>query len=188
MYLQRCKQSRRYFDVTASSYLYLPHRAAASFQLNRPSRHIFSRHNWWRKNRAQNYCADSTEHRFGGIKIDSSNIATFRTPKPLRSAHWASRSISPSICLCDRQLKIAKRFRLFGDENGAIDGALCRRREDHRRELPMHRCAGLASARLSSIAAAVLMGLEAGWRACGLDQCRDGTASRNLEIPKSPVR
>src|SRR5215471_19989310 len=84
-------------------------------------------------------------------------------------------SISPSICLAIGNIKIAKRFRLFGDENGAIDGALCGQRKDHCRKLPMHRCAGLAQARLSSIAAAVLMGLEAGWRTGGVDQCRDGT-------------
>jgi hypothetical protein len=85
------------------------------------------------------------------------------------------------------KIKIAKRFRLFGDKKGAIDGALWGQRKDHCRELPMHRCAGLASARLSSIAAAVLMGVEAGWQAGGVDQCRDGTTSRNPEIPKSPV-
>jgi hypothetical protein len=57
---------------------------------------------------------------------------------------WALRSISPSICLAIGNIKIAKRFRLFGDENGAMDGALCRRWKDHCRELPIHRCAGLA--------------------------------------------
>jgi hypothetical protein len=36
--------------------------------------------------------------------------------------------------------------------------------------------------------AAVLMGVEAGWQAGGVDQCRDGTASRNPEIPKSLIR
>jgi hypothetical protein len=85
-------------------------------------------------------------------------------------------------------IKIAKRFRLFGNENGGINGALCGPRKDYCRELPINRCAGLASTRLSSIAAAVLLGLEAGWRTGGVDQCRDGTTSRNLEIPKSPVR
>src|SRR5215469_2701815 len=84
--------------------------------------------------------------------------------------------------------KLPSDFDYSCDKNRAIDGALRGRRKGHCRELPMHRCAGLAQARLSSIAAAVLMGLEAGWRAGGIDQCQDGTASRNPEIPKSPVR
>src|SRR5262249_44633740 len=86
------------------------------------------------------------------------------------------------------KIKIAKRFRLFDDESGTIDGALCRQRKAHGGELPMHRCTGLAPPRLSSVAAAVLVGLEAGWRAGGVDPCRDGTASRDPEIPKLPVR
>jgi hypothetical protein len=82
--------------------------------------------------------------------------------------------------------KLPSDFDYSATKNGAIDGALCGRRKDHRWKLPMHRCAGLAQARLSSIAAAVLLGLEAGWRKGGVDQCRDGTTSRDPEIPKSP--
>src|SRR5215831_1076684 len=89
----------------------------------------------------------------------------------------------------DRQRRNCQAISIIrATKNGAIDGALCRRRKDHCRELPIHRCAGLAYARLFSIAAAVLMDLEAGWRAGGIDQCRDGTTPRNPEIPKSPVR
>jgi hypothetical protein len=36
-----------------------------------------------------------------------------------------------------------------GCDDGAIDGALCRRRQEYGRGLPIHRCAGMASARLS---------------------------------------
>jgi hypothetical protein len=84
--------------------------------------------------------------------------------------------------------KLPSDFDYSATKNGAIDGALCGQRKDHCRELPIHRCAGLAQARLSSIATAVLIGLEAGWRAGGVDQCQDGTTSRNPEIPKSPLR
>ena|SRR5215469_13517597 len=109
----------------------------------------------------------------------SGTIARFR-PLKIDSTEY--------ICLRRLMLKLPRNFDYFGDEKRSIRWRAMRGRNDHCRELPMHRCAGLAQAWLSSIAAAVLMGLEAGWKAGGVDQCRDGTTTRNLEIPKSPVR
>ena len=86
-----------------------------------------------------------------------------------------------------RQGQFAKRFRLFGDENGVMDGALCRRRKKHRRELPVNRRAGMASAWLSPITAVVLVGLDQGWRAGGVHERRNPTPCRDAEIPKPLV-
>ena len=65
---------------------------------------------------------------------------------------------------------------------GAIDGAPCGRRQEHRRGLPVHRCDGMASTWLSPIAALVLVGLDQGWRAGGVHQRRN--PCRDAEIPK----
>ena len=81
-------------------------------------------------------------------------------------------------------VKFAKRFRLFGDKNGAVDGALCGRRKEHRRELPIHRYAALEQARLSPIAAVVFVGLDQRRPAGGVDQRRSPAPFRDAEIPK----
>ena len=108
------------------------------------------------------------------------------SPSPGRPVSSRQRSASASW-LTSRwsgRCQFAKRFRLFGDENGVMDGALCRRRKKYRRELPVNRCAGMASAWLSPIAAVVLVGLDQGWRAGGVHQRRNPTPCRDAEIPK----
>jgi hypothetical protein len=65
--------------------------------------------------------------------------------------------------------------------NGAIDGALCGQRQEHRRGLPVHRRAGMASAWLSPDAPVVFMDLDQGRRGGGV-HAYDNTpyASRGL--------
>jgi UDP-glucose 4-epimerase len=72
----------------------------------------------------------------------------------------------------------------LGRRAGAIDGALRRRRQGYRRGLPIHRCAGMASARLSPICTSVFVGLDQGWRAGGVHQRRKPAPFRDAEIRK----
>jgi hypothetical protein len=71
------------------------------------------------------------------------------------------------ICLETAMPNLPSDFDYSATKNGAIDGALCRRREGDRRGLPVHRRAGMVSAWLSPIAAVVLVGLDQGRRAGG---------------------
>ena len=64
----------------------------------------------------------------------------------------------------------------------------CRRRKGHGRGLPVHRRAGLASASLSTIATVVLMGMDEGRRAGGLDQCPHRMPLCYSEIPQPHLR
>ena len=65
-----------------------------------------------------------------------------------------------------------------------IDGAICSRRQEHRRGLSIRRCAGMASARVSPVATLVFVGLEQGRRAGRVHQSRNPTPFPDAEIPK----